>query len=58
MSTVEKVQVEEAKAPTGAAPVTLGGCINIADIEVGALRREIAPEPDVRGPLRLLLKLY
>lgn len=34
MSTVTKVVVEEVKAPTGAAPVTLGGCINIADIEV------------------------
>lgn len=38
MSTVVKVVVEEVKAPTGAPPATIGGCLNIADIEVSLLR--------------------
>jgi hypothetical protein len=38
LSTVEKVVVEEAKAPVDGEVPTLGGCLNLLDIEVRRLR--------------------
>lgn len=61
LATVEKVVVEEAKAPTTDAPVSLGACLNIADIEVRVIRalqlplaRELTSAFALR---RLLLRL-
>lgn len=52
LATVEKVVVEEAKAPSTDAPVTLGACLNIADIEAAA---EALLKPKAFGELVSML---